>query len=102
MFKGLREIFGRVQNTAIIDVGDVDIEQVVCQFGLRSLNGNPSLSCHTTDRHLGNTPEEGFTGCILLGRPECTCHDVGSRVGVVCSTTKVGWKFSTAEVGQDG
>ena len=52
MLKGLREVFRGVQNTAVVNIGDVDIKHIVGQFCLRGLNSNASLSGDTANSNL--------------------------------------------------
>ena len=64
MFKGLGEVFWSVQNTPVVDIGDVDIEHIVGQLRLGRLNSDTSLSGDATDGDLRYSAQKGFTRCI--------------------------------------
>ena len=100
VLKGLREVFGRIQDTAVINVGDVHVEHVSGQLCLRCFDGNASLSSHAANRHFGDSTQQCITWCIAWGRAERTRHDVRCWIGAVARSAEVGRKFTTAEVGQ--
>ena len=102
LFKRLRQILWRVQHTAVVDVGNVDQELVVLEFGLRGLDRNTSLSCDTAHSNFRNASEECIVGCVLCGRIQRTRHDFCSGVASFSTASQMGGKFTTAKVGQHG
>ena len=52
VFKGLGQVVRGVQDTTVVNVGDVHHELVVLEFGLRRFHGDASLAGHAADSHL--------------------------------------------------
>src|SRR6056300_1228656 len=102
MFKGLRQVLGRIQNTPIVHIGDVDVKHVAAQFTLWRLNRNAPFPCHTAYSNFRDATEERFAGCMAGGRTKCASHDVCCRIGGLSTSTEVSRKFSSAKVCQDG
>tara|TARA_B100000003_G_scaffold60162_1_gene53683 strand:- start:22 stop:393 length:372 start_codon:yes stop_codon:yes gene_type:complete len=65
MLKGLREVFRGVQNTAVVNVGDVHIEHIIGQLCLGCLNSNASLSGDATNGNLRYATQKSFTRRIV-------------------------------------
>ena len=52
VFKSLREVFWRVEDASVINIGDVHFKQIVSELGLRCFNSNSSFASNTTHGHF--------------------------------------------------
>jgi hypothetical protein len=60
MFKCLLEIIRSIQDTAVVDIGDVYFEFPTVGLGLRGFNCNTTLSGDSADGHFTHPAEQSF------------------------------------------
>tara|TARA_B100001179_G_C18347535_1_gene299331 strand:- start:25 stop:201 length:177 start_codon:yes stop_codon:yes gene_type:complete len=58
MLKCIGEVRGSVENTTVVDVGDVDLNRIIFGHGdLRGFNCDPALSSNATGCDLSHSTE---------------------------------------------
>ena len=65
-FNGLLEGLGQrlwgVEDTTVVNVGDVHRKQVVKEFGLWRIHSDPSLASNPAHGHFGNAAQQSIVG----------------------------------------
>ena len=102
LLKGLGQVLGGIQNSTVVDVGDVDHELVVIEFCLRGFHSDAALASDTSNSDFRNTSEERLVGRVFCGRVQCPGHDFCRSVATVASAAEVSGQFSASKVGQNG
>ncbi|MDB3858473.1 hypothetical protein N9289_00500 [Candidatus Poseidonia sp.] len=91
----MRQIFGSIQHSSIVNIGHIHLENISFQLTLWGFNGNTTFSCYPANGNFRDSTEKCIIGSIITAATKSACHDLRSRVDCIStSCTEMGWKLS--------
>ena len=80
MLERLCKVFRSIENSPVVNISDVNSQDIVLDFCLRSLNGDTSLTSNTANGDFAHPAQKCLIRCILRRLTQGARNDVLGRV----------------------